>query len=78
MSNQDDWKDHWIGMPEFIQDDKTPYKSIKINFQTEQDYLLFQETIKQKLTSKTKSIWFPYIEKTDHSKLKYIDKKDDI
>jgi hypothetical protein len=26
------WKKHWKGMPEFIQDDQTPFQSVVIHF----------------------------------------------
>ena len=50
----------WHGMPEFVQDKKEPYKVLTVRFETEQDYIEFQELIGQKLTAKTKSIWHPF------------------
>lgn len=50
----------WVGMPEFNQEKKEPFKTLIIRFETEQDYLDFQEKIGQKLTNKTKSIWHPF------------------
>jgi hypothetical protein len=58
MSN--DWKEHWVGMPEFVQEKKEPFKTITIRFETEEDYLDFQKKIEQPLTNKTKSIWHPF------------------
>jgi len=64
-----DAEDEWEWMPEFNQDDKTWFKSIKIHFEIEEDYKNFAELIWQKLTMKTVSTWFPYTKIE-----KYIDK----
>jgi hypothetical protein len=50
----------WVGMPEFDQQKKEPFKQLIIRFETENDYLEFQTLINQKLTNKTKSIWHPF------------------
>jgi len=50
----------WVGMPEFVQEKIEPFKELIIRFETENDYLDFQEKINQKLTNKTKSIWHPF------------------
>lgn len=50
----------WVGMPEFVQEKKQPFKELIIRFDTENDYLDFQRLINQKLTNKTKSIWHPF------------------
>lgn len=55
-----DWKEHWIGMPEFIQEKNEPFSKINIRFETEEDLDEFAKIIGQKLTPKTKSIWHPY------------------
>ena len=51
--------DEWNGMPEFDQQDNGSFKSINVHFLTNDDYLEFSKAINQKLTDKTKSIWFP-------------------
>lgn len=53
----------WWGMPEYVQDDKTPWKRLVVNFRTREDYDCFCEAIGQQLTPKTASIWFPPYEK---------------
>lgn len=50
----------WVGMPEFVQDKKEPFAKIIIRFETEEDLANFAKLIDQKLTNKTKSIWFPF------------------
>lgn len=50
----------WVGMPEFVQEKKEPFKELIVRFDTEADYRDFEKVIKQKLTIKTKSIWHPF------------------
>ena len=50
----------WVGMPEFSQEKKEPYKELIVRFETEEDYKEFQQLISQQLTVKTKSIWHPF------------------
>ena len=54
------WKEEWGGMPEFVQDKKEPYCAIIFRFESEQDLQDFADLVKQKLTKKTKSAWFPH------------------
>ena len=54
---QDLWEEE--GMPEFNHDDLTSSHKIIVNFSTKEDFDLFQQKIGQKITDKTKSIWFP-------------------
>lgn len=55
-----DWKKEWKDMPEFIQEKKDCYVKIIIRFEDEQSLKEFSNLINQKLTKKTKSIWFPF------------------
>jgi hypothetical protein len=48
----------WQGMPEF-NGDAVANKSIHVHFESMDDYYQFSELINQKLTDKTRSIWFP-------------------
>jgi len=64
FENTEDWKKEWVGMPEFIQKktDK-PFTQITIRFKNQEDLKEFSNLINQNLTKKTKSIWFPQIER---------------
>lgn len=59
-SKYEDSMAEWVGMPEFIQNKKEPYKVLTVRFENEKDYLEFQSLIGQKMTEKTKSIWHPF------------------
>jgi hypothetical protein len=56
------WKEHWWGMPEFIQDDLEPWKSMYIHFACREDMVEFARIVGQSLTADTRSIWFPKAE----------------
>ena len=50
---------HWVGMPEFEQEADPKHKELLLKFKTAEDYEKFQKLIEQKLTVKTKSIFYP-------------------
>ena len=54
------WKNEWKDMPEFVQEKKEPYCKIIFRFENEEDLQEFAKLIGQKLTSKTKSSWYPH------------------
>ena len=56
------WKEHWVGMPEFIQNDLEPWKSIYVHFATREDMKAFASLVGQSMTSDTRSIWYPKAE----------------
>ena len=66
----------WDGMPEFNQPQDEAYKLIKIRFRNEADYREFAELIGQRnMTHKTKSIWYPVLDKKANSLMRYIDEE---
>ena len=66
-----DFSDEWENMPEFIQENAEAYRTIKVHFETDRDIDLFSKLIGQKLTDKTKSIWYPPQEKNDTESKRY-------
>lgn len=53
------WIEEWKDMPEFIQEDKKPIKTIKVHFETEEDMENFSRLVGKKITEKTKGFIFP-------------------
>ena len=53
-----DAEKEWVGMPEFVQKEKKPYREIVIRFNNEKDIKKFAKRIKRTVTQKTKYIWF--------------------
>ena len=71
--NQEEWQEEWQDMPEFVQmETKKQYAQIIFRFANEQDLKSFSKLIGQKLTCKTKSAWFPQIERGIHSNKIYV------
>ncbi len=56
------WVDVWQGMPEFNQEDQTPWQSIKVHFACRDDRKAFEKAIGQSTTDKTQSVWYPEAE----------------
>jgi hypothetical protein len=61
----------WIGMPEFSQEDLMPKNQLIVSFANDEDRKIFAELICQKITDKTKSVWFPLQEKDLVKNLRY-------
>lgn len=67
------WENHWQGMPEFVQEDLAPVKTIYVHFETREDYLAFQKLVGQTLTMNTRSIWYPEAEIGRTFNKRYVD-----
>lgn len=63
-------KQEWKGMPEFETQDMTPDNQLIISFRNQQDRQKFASILGQRLTPKTKSVWFPKVDIT-----RYMDKR---
>jgi len=69
-----DYKEMWQGMPEFEQEDLTAMKSVVVHFETQDAVDKFSELVDQKITEKTKSIWYPKAQLLDMDSIVYGDK----
>ena len=67
------WKKHWVDMPSFVQENNPPFKKIIISFRNEDDYKEFAQLIDQNLSDKTKSIWFPKLDREANSLLRWVE-----
>ena len=68
------WKESWNGMPEFIQKDLLKgTQKIVVHFKDQAHVQAFAALIGQKLTEKTRSIWYPPAPIGRYSNKKYID-----
>ena len=57
------WEKHWVGMPEFENDENKPYHELKVKFPTEEDMKAFAELVGQRVDKKVKNIEFPQVTK---------------
>ena len=73
-----DANEEWEGMPEFDNEDLTPHKQLIISFNNDDDIQEFAKLIDQKITEKTKSLWFPKVENTKQFDKLYVSEKDGV
>ena len=67
------WKEHWQDMPEFATGNSPPFQSIIVHFVNEKDRNDFAEILNQKITYKTKSLWYPEQVKGKFKNYNYVD-----
>jgi hypothetical protein len=73
IEDTEGWREEWKNMPEFIQNDLEPFQSVIVHFENKKDLDKFSELVDQKITYKTKSIWYPKAEIADNINKRYID-----
>ena len=61
----------WDGMPEFDQKDKTAFRSLVVHFASQSNVDSFAELVEQKITDKTRYLWFPMIEIETYADKRY-------
>jgi hypothetical protein len=62
FEEQQGWEAEWQDMPEFVQQNLLPEKSIKVNFASIEDMKKFADLIGQIITIDTQYVWFPKAE----------------
>jgi hypothetical protein len=67
------FRDEWKNMPEYVQEDLTPFRVINVRFRNAEDVALFEKLMEQKITEKQKTLWFPYAEPRRASLFRYAD-----
>jgi len=70
---QESFREEWQNMPEYVQEDLTPYRVINVRFRNAEDVAEFEKLMEQKITEKQKTIWFPYAEPRRASFFRYVD-----
>lgn len=73
MESVFDWRELWFGMPEYIADDLSAARTVKIHFRNDRDVQRFAELIQQQITPKQKSLWFPEMPKRKTAHLRYLE-----
>ena len=78
VKEQDPKDKYWVGMPEFVQDEKKTFKTIYLHFRTEEDFREFVKKYKtvddeQVISDKTKSMWYPHLDKDENSLKRYFE-----
>lgn len=63
--------EHWWGMPHYDPRGSEAYHTLKIEFDSEEDYQEFQREIEQEMTDKTKSIWHPKLKIDNYGAIRW-------
>lgn len=73
IDNDEWWREHWCGMPEYITGYVGPWKSISIHFRNREDMLEFADLIQQRMTNDTRSVWYPMKPNRDAISMGWVD-----
>lgn len=68
-----EWRKLWVGMPEFVNEENSSYKKLFVHFRTKEDYDEFAKLINQNLSEKTKSIWYPKLDRDENTLKRWIE-----
>jgi hypothetical protein len=53
------WREEWVGMPEFVQENNEPFQKISVSFAKYEDVQRFGALLGLRVTPQTDAIWFP-------------------
>jgi len=67
------WEIEWQDMPEFKQETKNHYAEVIVKFEIKEDLETFAKLIDQNISEKTKSIWYPKLQRGECSLWRWID-----
>jgi hypothetical protein len=70
---EESFREEWKNMPEYVQEDLTPYRAINVRFRNAEDVAEFEKLMQQKITEKQKTIWFQFAEPRRASFFRYAD-----
>ena len=68
-----EWREHWVAMPEFEQKDDKRFQSITVHFDNQKDVNRFATLVSQKITPKTRYIWYPFLPKKCLANKRYVE-----
>ena len=68
------WENEWKGMPEFVQEDLEPWKTLYVHFENRKDMEAFAKLVGQRIGADTRSIWFPEAEIGRYTDKRYVAK----
>lgn len=73
VHNNEPWRDEWKGMPEFIQEDLSPWKQIIVSFACRADMETFAKLVGQRINFETRNLWYPEAEIGHFANKRYTD-----
>lgn len=69
------WEREWQGMPEFVQRNMHPRRSVIVHFRSEEDVEKFAEMTGARIGPKTKFIWWPPAERIKSADMLYVERR---
>lgn len=72
-----DWRDEWKDMPEFVQEDLMPWRTLYVHFEDQEDLNQFIELTGYNITDLTRFVWFPEVEPKKLKNKRYSDIKEE-
>lgn len=69
---EDDPNEEYAGMPEFGEEGKA-FRTIHVHFKNENDVISFAQQIGQEISEKSKTLWYPPIEKESYNNMRFED-----
>lgn len=72
LDGENDPAAHWDGMPSFENQDKTAFRILPVHFKDQEAVDAFAKLVGQKITDKTRSLWFPEIEIETYADKRYV------
>lgn len=67
------WEEHWKQMPEFVQKDLEPFKTIYVHFESREEMEKFAKLVGQQIGLNTRSIWYPEATIESYLNRRYVD-----
>lgn len=58
-AKQEQWREEWVGMPEFVQERQREFAKITVRFRCQADLDDFAALIGQKLNARSQCTWHP-------------------
>jgi hypothetical protein len=65
----------WDDMPEFVQEENEAFAKNTVRLRSQEDLDKFIELMDQNITPKTKSIWYPALDRNRNSLLRWMDEE---
>lgn len=65
-----DWASLWDGMPEYDQEERTAYQTIRVHFRNPRDRAEFARLVDQKIGERTRGVWYPKAEVDSNFRLR--------
>lgn len=67
------WEREWRGLPEYVQRNMHPRRSLIVHFRRKEDVEKFAELVGSKISPKTKFVWWPPARRIKSADMLYVE-----